>query len=158
MPLGIFPTELLLKFVNEGLVGHQKAVLSLACSPDGKHIVSGSEDRTLLIWDAETHSVVRGPLEGHTASVNTVVYSVDGMRIISGSWDETIRIWDATTGEPFGEPLQGRSSGVRSIVCSPDGTRFASASNDGTIRVWDVNGTAVASARCVAYNCLSDIF
>ena len=68
------------------------SVLSVACSPDGRNIISGSYNYTIQIWDAETGAVVGNPLEGHTLSVLSVAYSPDGQRIISGSDDHTIRI------------------------------------------------------------------
>src|SRR5262249_48766716 len=58
-------------------------VLSVAFSPDGKRIVSGSEDRTLKVWDAQTGQETR-TLEGHTGIVYSVAFSPDGKRIASG--------------------------------------------------------------------------
>jgi WD40 repeat protein len=82
-------------------------VRSVSYSPDGRHIVSGSDDKTIRIWDAETGAAVGGPLEGHTGSVLSVAYSPDGRHIVSGSDDKTIQIWDAATGVAVGEPLKG---------------------------------------------------
>jgi WD40 repeat protein len=83
------------------------SVKSVAYSPDGQYIISGSDDRTIRIWDAETGAAVGEPLKGHAGLVNSVAYSPDGQYIISGSSDRTIRIWDAETGAAVGEPLQG---------------------------------------------------
>jgi WD40 repeat protein len=87
--------------------GHQESVGSVAFSPDGKHIVSGSEDETIRIWDADTGQSLMGPLEGHQDSVWSVAFSPDGKRIVSGSEDKTIRIWDADTGQSLMGPLEG---------------------------------------------------
>jgi WD40 repeat protein len=84
-------------------------VNSVAYSPDGRHIISGSFDKTIRIWDAETGAAVGKPLEGHTDWVNSVAYSPDGRHIISGSYDKTIRIWDAETGAAVGKPLEGHT-------------------------------------------------
>ena len=70
---------------------------SVAYSPDGMRIISGSDDKTIQIWDAQSGKL-ENTLEGHTSSVLSVAYSPDGMRIISGSDDKTIRIWDAQSG------------------------------------------------------------
>src|SRR5258706_12083628 len=90
-------------------------VVSVAYSPDGRHIISGSSDRTLRTWDAETGAPVSDPLEGHTGLVESIAYSPDGRHIISGSSDCTIRIWDAETGTPVRDPLNGHTGWVVSV-------------------------------------------
>ena len=114
------------------------AVYSVAYSSDGQRIISGSEDRTIRIWDAKTGAPVGKPLEGHTDNVWSVAYSPNGQHIISGSADHTIRIWDAHTGGAVGYPLNAHSHGVRSIACSPDGRHIVSGSLDTTIHVWEL--------------------
>jgi len=113
-------------------------VRSVAYSPDGQHIISGSRDRTIRIWDAETGALVGMPLEGHTDEVTAVVYSPNGQHIIFASHDRTIRIWDATTGAAIGELLMAHADFVRSIACSPDGQHIVSGSFDTTIHVWEL--------------------
>src|SRR5258706_4154551 len=86
--------------------GHTRAILSMCYSPDGTRVVSGSNDKTIRIWDAESGTVIGEPLTGHTRGVNSVAYSPDGRHIISGSEDSTIRIWDAETGTALVNPLE----------------------------------------------------
>src|SRR5712672_1379736 len=117
--------------------GHSQRVVSVAFSPNGSHIVSGSWDYTIRLWDAETGDPIGKPLEGHSSEVNSVACSPDGSRIVSGSEDKTIRLWDAETGDPIGKPLEGHSSAVNSVAFSPNGSRFVSGSWDNTIRLWD---------------------
>jgi WD40 repeat protein len=92
------------------LMGHTSDVTSVGFSPDGTHIVSGSWDNTIRIWDARTGEEVMKPLKGHTNVVTSVGFSPDGTHIVSGSWDKTIRIWDARTGEEVMKPLKGHTS------------------------------------------------
>ena len=112
------------------LVGHGHWVTSVAFSPDGRRIVSGSHDNTLRLWDAETGAAIGAPLEGHEGAVMSVAFSPDGRRIVSGSWDRTLRLWDAETGAAIGAPLEGHGGRVRSVAFSPDGTRLATGSDD----------------------------
>jgi len=116
-------------------VGHISPVTSVAFSPDGKTIASGSEDNTIILWDAATGEV-RRQLKGHTNMVTSVAFSPDGKTIASGSYDDTIILWDAATGE-MKRQLKGHSSGVTSIAFSPDGKTIASGNGDGTIILWD---------------------
>ncbi len=118
-------------------LNHSEFVLSVAYSPDGGRIVSGSYDKTLRIWDAQTGAPIGEPLGGHEYSVRSVAYSPDGSRIVSGSEDNTLRIWDAQTGAPIGEPLSGHEDSVWSVAYSPNGSRIVSGSSDNTLRIWD---------------------
>ena len=63
-----------------------------------QHIVSGSLDETIRVWNAMTGETAVGPFMGHTDSVLYVAFSPDGQHIISGSGDRTIRMWNAMTG------------------------------------------------------------
>ncbi|KAF5343672.1 hypothetical protein D9758_014687 [Tetrapyrgos nigripes] len=119
-------------------------VVGISVSPDGTRIVSGSEDGTVRIWDAQTGTAIGEPLQGHEGSVQSVAFSPDGARIVSGSYDSTVRIWDAQTGTAIGKPLQGHEGQVQSVAFSPDGARIVSGSNDRTVRIWDAQtGTAI---------------
>ena len=74
------------------LNGHKYGVYSVAYSPDGTKIISGSWDNTIKIWDANTGQCLK-TLEGHSDDLESVAYSPDGTKIISGSDDPTIKIW-----------------------------------------------------------------
>ena len=74
------------------LEGHSHWVNSVAYSPDGTKIISGSFDGIIKIWDVNTGECLK-TLEGHEYSVNSVAYSPDGTKIVSGSSDDTVKIW-----------------------------------------------------------------
>ncbi|KIN95017.1 hypothetical protein M404DRAFT_87651, partial [Pisolithus tinctorius Marx 270] len=122
------------------LCGHESEVHSVAISPDGKRIVSGSLDYTVQIWDVERGVQIGSPLEGHTHTVMSVAFSPDGKRIVSGSLDDTVRVWDVEGGVQIGSPLEGHTHIVNSVAFSPDGKRIVSGSWDKTVRIWDVEG------------------
>ena len=80
-------------------------------SGDGKRAVSGSDDKTLKVWDLTTGGLLR-TLEGHAGSVTAVAMSGDGTRAVSGSDDETLKVWDLTTGRLL-RTLEGHAGGHR---------------------------------------------
>jgi eukaryotic-like serine/threonine-protein kinase len=117
------------------LSGHTGRVWSVAFSPDGKRIVSGSFDKTLRVWDAVTGKSLM-ILRGHSDRVWSVAYSPDGNRIISGSYDGTVRVWDAEKGTEI-KSLTGHNARIETVAFSPDGKKIASGSWDKTVKVWD---------------------
>ena len=77
------------------LRGHGDGVVfSVAWSPDGQRIVTGSDDMTAKVWDAETGQELL-TLQGHAHVIKSLAYSPDGERIVTGSADETAKVWDA---------------------------------------------------------------
>jgi WD40 repeat protein len=110
-------------------------VSSLAYSPDGKFVVSGSADSSIKIWDLEKGRETF-TLPEHEGPVRSVAYSPDGKRIVSGSADYTVRLWDAGTGEEL-KALTGHSNVVNAVAYSPDGRFFVSGSTDRTVKIWD---------------------
>jgi len=134
------------------LSGHSDSVSAVAVSADGRKVVSGSDDETVKIWDAESGAELR-TLNGHSDSVNTVAVSTDGTKVVSGSHDKTVKIWDAESGAEL-RTLSGHSDSVNTVAVSTpinnnfcqlvsgDGRKVVSGSDDGTVKIWDMESGA----------------
>ncbi|HKQ75601.1 MAG TPA: AAA-like domain-containing protein, partial [Blastocatellia bacterium] len=114
---------------------HGDDVYAVAYSPDGKRVLTGSDDGTARQWDAQTGQPIGEPLR-HASPVSAVAYSSDGKRVLTGSEDGTARQWDAQTGQWIGEPLRPGGS-VSAVAYNSDGKRVLTVSGDGTARQWD---------------------
>ncbi|KAJ8130289.1 hypothetical protein O1611_g3342 [Lasiodiplodia mahajangana] len=115
------------------LNGHTRFITSVAFSPDGAVIASGSAN-TIRLWSSETGEHLH-TFEGHADLVDSVAFSLDGTLIVSGSNDTTIRLWSYITGEHL-HTFEGHTSGVESVTFSPNDSVIASGSYDNTIRLW----------------------
>jgi WD40 repeat protein/serine/threonine protein kinase len=117
------------------LRGHLDAVSSVAFSPDGQRIVTGSWDQTAKVWEAASGKELR-TLKGHSAQVSSVAFSPDGQRVVTGSYDGTAKVWEAASGKEL-LTLSRHTSEINSVAFSSDGQRIVTGSYDGTAKVWD---------------------
>ena len=126
-------------------IGARKATLfwelqdarSVAFSPDGKTLASGSQDGKVQLWDVTTGKH-KATFTGHFTGITSVAFSPDGKTLASGSDDFTVRLWDVTTGK-HKATLGPQSSSVTHVAFSPDGKTLASASRDGTVRLLEAD-------------------
>jgi WD40 repeat protein len=115
------------------LEGHSRDVWSVAFSPDGKWLASGSIDSTIRLWDVKT-GALQSTLPGHVGGVLAVAFSPDGGILASGGKDHAVRLWDVTEQT---ERAVFRGYTDSSLAFSPDGALLATGSVDDTVRVWD---------------------
>jgi WD40 repeat protein len=135
------------------LKGHSGAVISVAFSPDGKYIISGSWDQTIQVWDAITGHIIFEPLKGHQGEVTSVAFSPDSKYIASGSVDQMVQLWDAESGETISKPFEGHTDYITSVAFSPDSKKIVSGSFDQTVRVWDIMTGSTESGPFEGHMC-----
>ena len=136
--------------LGDPFTGHDSTVRAVAVTElDGRPVViTGSDDRTVRVWDLATGTPVSHPFTGHRDWVRAVaVTELDGRPVvITGSDDRTVRVWDLATGTPIGDPFTGHREPVLSVaVTELDGRPVAiTGSDDETVRVWDLaTGTPI---------------
>ena len=117
------------------LKGHQDVVLSVAFDSQGETLASGSNDKTVKLWEARTGKLLH-TLEGHQHQVTSVAFDPQGRTLASGSADHTVKLWEARTGTLL-RTLEGHQGVVWSVVFDPQGETLASGSYDKTIKLWE---------------------
>ncbi len=117
------------------LKGHAGTIIFASFSPDGRRIVTASDDTTARVWDAASGTEI-ALLKAHEQPVTSASFSPDGRRIVTTSYDQTARVWDAEGGAEIAL-LKAHEGVVLNASFSPDGRRIVTASRDNTARVWD---------------------
>jgi WD40 repeat protein len=140
---------------------HKGTVQAVAVFPDKLRMVSGSEDRTLRLWDLET-GVVLKKMKGHSNGVFALGVSRDGQIIASGDEKGEIIAWRGVTGECLTEPIKAHTNRITSLDFSPDGAVLATGAWDNTVHVkfwctktWEMQGKPIKSDNwvdCVRYS------
>lgn len=132
--------------VGQPLDGHHDTVHSMAFSPDGKTLVTGSEDRTLRWWDLRGRTLDSlltdndsGGLLAGPGAIGSMAFSPDENVLATSGGAEGIRLWNLDTQQQIGTPFavpEGRD--IASIAFGPNGRTLAAASTSGTVQLWDV--------------------
>jgi WD40 repeat protein len=129
--------------------GHGNTIFRVACSADGRTLVSASLDQTLRLWDVASDQEVRA-FRGHGKGVNGVAFSPDGRSLASAGDDGTVKLWDAASDQEV-RTLRGHGDGafgVSFVAFSPDGRSLAARGRAGTVTLWDVaSGREVRTLR-----------
>jgi serine/threonine protein kinase/Tol biopolymer transport system component len=116
------------------LKGHTSRVSSVAFSPDGFTLASGSWDDKVFLWDVRSGDKLAEFIRPN--NVTSLVFSPDGKMLASGAWDKIVMIWDINSGSTL-HRLEGHTGWVNSVAFSPIGSLLASGSDDHTIILWD---------------------
>lgn len=119
------------------LLGHEGKVWSVAVTPDGRLAVSGSDDKTVRVWEVETGKCLF-TFEDETHRVRAVTVTANGRLVVSGAWDRTVRVWEVERGN-CSSIFRGHQGVVNSVAVTPDGRLVVSGSYDRTVRVWEVD-------------------
>lgn len=118
------------------LKGHSSDVNSVAFSPNGEFLASGSDDKTIKVWNFQTGEKIH-TLQGHSGWIWAIAFAPDGKTLVSAGADKTIKLWNLATGEQI-RNFQGHSQGVASVAFSPDGQTLVSGGLDKTIKLWNL--------------------
>lgn len=167
LPVAPIAHEMLLNSVpmvgGRPLTGHEDMIFSVAISPDGRWLVTGSRDKTARLWDLTTTNSAQRPLvlRGHDDFVNSVAISPNGKWLVTASADSTARLWDLTSGDPtdslvlrghkegIDSSMFGALQGIYTVAISPDGRWLATGSYDGTARIWNLTSENPAASSVV---------
>jgi eukaryotic-like serine/threonine-protein kinase len=115
---------------------HHGPVKCAAFSPDGRRVLTGSDDHTARVWGLATGAAVGPPL-GHKGPVVCVAFSPDGRSALTAGADGTARVWPLEDGAAATPPLEHGGAPVARAAFSPHGRRVVTACQDGVARVWE---------------------
>jgi len=130
--------------------GHKDAIYSIALSPDGKVLASGSYDQKIKLWDLATGRELK-TLSGHNGCVYDLAFRPDGKILASASADRTVKLWDAESGERR-DTLSQSLKEVYAVAFSPDGKHLFAGGADNRIRVWRISENAAETANPILHS------
>lgn len=125
--------------------GHGDAIYSLALSPSGKILATGSYDQKIKLWDVESGKELH-TLNGHNGAVFGLAFRPDGKILASASADRTVKLWNVETGkrtDTLSQPLKEQFA----VAFSRDGRRLYAAGADSRIRVWQISDAAIETTN-----------
>jgi WD40 repeat protein len=118
-------------------IGHEKRVPTAAFGPDGRTLVTGSDDKTARLWEGATGKDI-ATLRGHEGTVKSAAFSPDGRTLVTGSVDKAARLWEVATGKEIAV-LRGHEGAVWSVAFSPDGGTVVTGGGEGNVILWELS-------------------
>ena len=125
--------------------GHTAEVISVAMTPDRKHVLSAAQNGKVIRWNADTGSIEKVFVTQHTEELRRMALSPDGTRFATCGSNNVVNMYDSRTGEQLN--AFEHSGMVRAICFSPDGTKLVGGSTDGSARLWDVDSGEAVECR-----------
>ncbi len=134
------------------LLGHTERINTIALSPDGRWLATGSDDRSVKLWDVSAaihqhQNLTAITLAGHKSPVRTLAITPDSHWLATGGNDSEVLLWDLTAPNPGAEPesLKGHEGAIVTLASTPDGHWLVTGSDDHTVRLWDLTAANPSS-------------
>jgi WD40 repeat protein len=118
--------------------------MTVAFSPDGRRVATGSFDNTVIVWDAETGLSISKPMRHRGPFWYAVTFSNDGRTVVTGCDDATARIWDVFTSKPIG-PMLPHDAALRTAVFAENDRQIITGTSLGTTYRWNVSRSPLES-------------
>jgi WD40 repeat protein len=132
------------------MIGHDKSVLAVAVSPDGRTVASAGNDGVVGLWNLATGTPTGVPLPGHSGIVRSLAFSADGRIVVSAGSDGAVRLWSVADGSAIGTPLAGHAGAdIFAVAISPDGRTIATGDGDRHLQLWSMTSHTPIGAPLV---------
>ncbi|MCO6500577.1 MAG: caspase family protein [Vicingus serpentipes] len=154
--LSVFGQQETLKVIVQG--GHYAPVTSIDYSKDGNFIVTGSQDKTIKLWEASSGREIR-TFNGHTQPLTNVAFSPDGTKIVSVGYDQIAHVWDVEKGTLL-TSFKDSLDEIRNAIFTPDGTQILTGGHHTNAILWGLNGKKIKEFRqkpSTCYQCIPSL-